>query len=230
MRQRLKRFYQEYSISQLQKFFEYKNVHQIPYLKKIIINQGLEEATQNNKVLESSLLELTSIAAQRRVVTRARKAIAGFKIREETPVGLKVTLRGERIYAFLDRLMNLALPRIRDFQGVNPNSFDGRGNYSVGLEEQLMFPEISYDQIDILLGIDISIVTTSYTDKEGRSLLKRVGIPFFKTFSNFTLWQMIFLEKLLLLFETPCLLRVRELKFEKLDRQRNCLKSYMKKA
>jgi large subunit ribosomal protein L5 len=183
MKQRLKRFYQKYSIPQLCKKFSYKNIHQIPRLKKIVINQGLEEVSQNNKILESSLLELTTIAAQRSVVTRSRKAIAGFKIREKTPVGLKVTLRGERMYAFLDRLINLALPRIRDFQGVSPKSFDSRGNYSLGLEEQLMFPEVSYDQIDLLLGIDLSIVTTSLTDKESLFLLKRVGIPF-QNYSN----------------------------------------------
>lgn len=186
MRQRLKHFYQEYAISQLKDQFCYKNIHQIPRLKKIVINQGLEEVAQNSKILESTLIELTTITAQRRVVTRARKAIAGFKIREKTPVGLKVTLRGERIYAFLDRFINLALPRIRDFQGVSPNSFDGRGNYSLGLEEQLIFPEISYDQIDQLLGIDLSIVTSSRTDKEGKSLLKRLGIPFQNYFGFFS--------------------------------------------
>nr|BBI28662.1 fusion protein of ribosomal protein L5 and ribosomal protein S8 [Dinophyceae sp. MRD-151] len=178
MRQRLKRFYREYVIPQLYKQFQYRNIHQVPYAKKVIINQGLEEINQNSKILEPALLELTTIAAQRGVVTRARKAIAGFKIREKTPVGLKVTLRGERIYAFLDRIINLALPRIRDFQGVNPKSFDGRGNYSLGLEEQLIFPEISYDNVDLLVGIDLSIVTTSCNNKEGLFFLKRIGMPF----------------------------------------------------
>jgi large subunit ribosomal protein L5 len=193
-------------IPQLCKQFQYRNIHQIPCTKKVIINQGLEEVAQNSKVLESSLLDLTTIAAQRRVVTRARKAIAGFKLREKTPVGLKVTLRGERIYAFLDRLINLALPRIRDFQGVSPRSFDGRGNYSLGLEEQLIFPEIRYDQVDQLLGIDLSIVNTSSDNKEGLFLLKRIGMPFRNNF-YFFLWLKTFLEKLLHLFEMLFLLR-----------------------
>jgi large subunit ribosomal protein L5 len=190
-------------IPQLCKQFQYKNIHQIPCVKKVVINQGLEEITQNSKVLESSLSELSTIAAQRGVITRARKAIAGFKIREKTPVGLKVTLRRERIYAFLDRIINLALPRIRDFQGVNPKSFDGRGNYSLGLEEQLIFPEISYDKIDLLVGIDLSIVTTSRTNKESLFFLKRIGIPF-RNNSYFFLWLKIFLETLLHLFEMLC--------------------------
>lgn len=177
MRQRLKRFYQEKVVSQLVKRFSYKNIHQVPRLKKIVINRGLGQSAQNAKALESSLLELTIIATQRGVVTRSRKAIAGFKIREKAPVGLVVTLRSKRIYAFFDRLVNLALPRIRDFQGVSPRSFDGRGNYSLGLSEQFIFPEIRYDQIDQLRGIDISIVTTSNTDKEGLLLLKSLGIP-----------------------------------------------------
>jgi len=164
-------------IPQLYKQFQYKNIHQIPYAKKVVINQGLEEITQNSKVLESSLLELTTIAAQRGVVTRARKAIAGFKIREKTPVGLKVTLRGERIYAFLDRIINLALPRIRDFQGLSPKGFDGKGNFTFGLSDQLVFPEISYDEIDQLRGFDITLVTTAKTDQEGYALLKYLGMP-----------------------------------------------------
>lgn len=178
MQQRLKRFYKRQVVSKLREKFRYKNVHQIPRLEKIVINQGLGEMIQNSKILESALSELTIIATQRVVVTKARKSIAGFKIRENIPVGLKVTLRGERIYAFLDRLINLALPRIRDFQGVNFKSFDGRGNYSLGLEEQLMFPEIVYDQIDQLRGIDVSVVIVSKTDKESFALLKSLGIPF----------------------------------------------------
>jgi large subunit ribosomal protein L5 len=177
MRQRLKHFYQETVISQLVKKFCYKNVHQVPKLQKVIINRGLGEIAQNAKALESSLLELATISTQRGVVTRARKAIAGFKVREKIPVGLVVTLRSRRIYAFLDRLINLALPRIRDFQGLNPSSVDGRGNYSLGLSEQFIFPEIRYDQIDQFRGIDISIVTTANTDEEGLTLLKYSGIP-----------------------------------------------------
>jgi large subunit ribosomal protein L5 len=160
------------------KDFSFKNIHQVPCIKKIVINQGLGEIAQNSKTLESSLSELTVIAAQRGVVTRSRKAVSGFKVREKIPVGLVVVLRHERIYAFFDRLVNLAFPRIRDFQGVNPRSFDGRGNYSLGLDEQFMFPEIRFDQVDQFRGIDISIVTTARTDEEGLALLKSLGIPF----------------------------------------------------
>ena len=177
MRQRLKYFYQEIVTYQLVKKFSYRNVHQVPRLGKIVVNRGLGEFAQNAKVLEISLLELTVIATQRGVVTRARKAIAGFKVREKIPVGLVVTLRSGRIYAFLDRLVNLALPRIRDFQGLSSYSVDGWGNYSLGLNEQFIFPEIRYDQIDQFRGIDISIVTTANTDEEGLSLLSYLGIP-----------------------------------------------------
>ena len=180
MRQRLKRVYRELVIDQLCKEFKYLNVHQIPRLKKVVINRGIGETTHAG-VLKSSVLEITTIATQRCVVTRARKAIAGFKIREKRPVGITVTLRGERIYAFLDRLLNLALPRIRDFCGVNPKSFDGRGNYNLGFKEQLIFPEIQYDQVDQLRGIDLAIVTSSKTDKERISLLKKLGMPFLKS-------------------------------------------------
>jgi large subunit ribosomal protein L5 len=178
MVQRLKHFYQETVVTQLIKEFNYKNVHQVPILEKIVINRGLGEIAQNAKTLESSLSELAVIATQRGVVTRARKAVSGFKIREKIPVGLVVTLRGERIYAFLDRLVNLALPRIRDFQGVSPNSFDGQGNYALGLEDQFIFPEIRYDQINELHGIDVSIVNTANIDTEGFTLLNCLGIPF----------------------------------------------------
>ena len=178
MKQRLKRFYQEHVISELQQKFCYQNVHQIPQIDKIILNRGLGATAQNTEMLQSSLIELTKIATQRVVITRAQKAVASFKIREKMPVGVKVTLRGERIYAFLDRLMNLALPRIRDFQGVSLYSFDGRGNYSLGLEEQLMFPEIQYDQVENLQGIDLSIVTTANINGDGCYLLKQLGMPF----------------------------------------------------
>jgi large subunit ribosomal protein L5 len=178
MKQRLKRFYEEQVIIQLYKKFNYRNIHQVPRLKKIILNRGLGDIIQNKNLLKSSSTELRTITSQYCIVTRARKAISTFKIREKSPVGLIVTLRGERIYAFLDRLINLEIPRIRDFQGVNPKSFDGNGNYTLGLPEQLIFPEIQYDKIDYVHGIDLSIVTTSKTDREGLALLKRLGIPF----------------------------------------------------
>ena len=178
MAQRLKKFYLEKVVPKLVTQFNYKNSHEVPQLEKIVINRGLGDASQNAKILESSLNELSVIASQRGVVTRSRKAIAGFKIREKMPVGVSVTLRGEKMYAFLDRLINLALPRIRDFQGVSAKSFDGRGNYSLGLEEQLMFPEINYDQIDQIRGMDISIITTCKSDEEGVALLKNLGMPF----------------------------------------------------
>jgi len=162
----------------LSKKFNYTNVNQVPKLEKVFINRGLGDASQNAKLLEASVKELTILAGQAPLVTRSKKAIAAFQVREDMPVGLCVTLRGERMYAFMDRLLNLALPRIRDFQGINPRSFDGHGNYSLGLTEQLMFPELSYDQIDQLRGMDISIVTTSKTDSEGYELLKELGMPF----------------------------------------------------
>jgi large subunit ribosomal protein L5 len=180
MKQRLKRFYQEQVVLQLRKKFNYQNIHQVPRLKKIIINRGLGETMQNRNAVKSCSSELITITSQYCIVTRARKAISTFKIRQKAPVGLIVTLRGERIYAFLDRLINLAMPRIRDFQGVSPKGFDGNGNYNLGLAEQLMFPEIRYEQVDQLHGIDLSIVTTSNTDEEGLALLKRLGIPFQK--------------------------------------------------
>lgn len=158
--------------------FNYKNKYQVPQIEKIVINRGIGDASQNAKLLELSLSELTIIAGQKGVITRSKKAIAGFKLRQKMPVGVSVTLRGERMYSFLDRLVNLALPRIRDFQGINPKGFDGYGNYSLGLEEQLMFPEIDYDKIDQVRGMDISIITTSKTDRESLFLLKLFGLPF----------------------------------------------------
>jgi large subunit ribosomal protein L5 len=178
MVQRLQQFYEKKIVSQLTEQFEYKNQHQIPLLKKIVINRGLGDASQNSKILESCSNELSIITGQQGIMTRAKKAIAGFKLRQKMPVGVVVTLRGERMYAFLDRLINLALPRIRDFQGMNPKSFDGHGNYSLGLDEQLMFPEIDYDKIDQIRGMDISIITTAQTDQEGLALLKSFGMPF----------------------------------------------------
>ena len=175
---RLKTYYQETIAPKLKEQFSYSNVHQIPKVTKVVINRGLGEASQNAKALESSLSELAIISGQKPVVTRAKKAIAGFKIREGMPVGAMVTLRGEKMYAFLDRLISLALPRIRDFRGVSPKSFDGRGNYSLGVKEQLIFPEIEYDSIDQIRGFDISIITTANRDEEGRALLKEMGMPF----------------------------------------------------
>lgn len=178
MAQRLKTVYQETIVSKLKEEFGYENVHQVPKVIKVTVNRGLGEASQNAKALESSLAELARITGQKPVVTRAKKAIAGFKIRQGMPVGVMVTLRADRMYAFLDRLINLALPRIRDFRGISPNSFDGRGNYSLGIREQLIFPEIEYDTIDQIRGMDVSIITTAHTDEEGRALLKAMGMPF----------------------------------------------------
>jgi len=178
MTQRLKNFYKNDIVPKLSKTFEYKNLHEVPKVVKVVINRGLGESAQNAKSLEASLNELSIIAGQRGLVTRSKKAIAGFKVREGMPIGMTVTLRGERMYAFLDRLINLALPRIRDFQGISPKSFDGHGNYSLGVEEQLMFPEINYDKIEQVQGMDISIVTSCQKDEEVKALLVSLGMPF----------------------------------------------------
>jgi large subunit ribosomal protein L5 len=178
MATRLKSIYQETIVPKLVKQFEYANVHQVPKLIKVSVNRGLGEASQNAKALEASISEIALITGQKPVVTRAKKAIAGFKIREGMPVGVMVTLRGSKMYDFLDRLINLSLPRIRDFRGVSPKSFDGRGNYTLGVREQLIFPEVEYDRIDQIRGMDISIITTAKTDEEGRALLKEMGMPF----------------------------------------------------
>ncbi|MCL6433103.1 MAG: 50S ribosomal protein L5 [Leptolyngbyaceae cyanobacterium HOT.MB2.61] len=178
MAERLKTLYQEKIIPKLMEQFNYTNIHQVPKITKITVNRGLGEAAQNAKALEASLAEIATITGQKPVVTRAKKAIAGFKIRQGMPVGIMVTLRSERMYSFLDRLINLALPRIRDFRGVSPKSFDGRGNYTLGIREQLIFPEVDYDSIDQIRGMDISIITTANTDEEGRALLKEMGMPF----------------------------------------------------
>ena len=178
MGQRLKNFYLEKVSKELQEKYQYKNIHQIPKVSKIVINRGLGEASQNTKLVEASVQEITTLSGQKSLVTKSRKAIAGFKIREDMPVGISVTLRGERMYAFLDRLIHLALPRIRDFQGLSGQSFDGHGNYSLGLKEQLMFPELDYDKIDKSRGMDISIVTSSKTDEEAFFLLQELGMPF----------------------------------------------------
>ncbi|WP_071517804.1 50S ribosomal protein L5 [Geitlerinema sp. PCC 9228] len=175
---KLKKQYRESIVPNLMKQFNYSNIHQVPQLVKITINRGLGEAAQNAKALDSSIQELSVITGQRPVVTRAKKAIAGFKIRKGMPIGLMVTLRRERMYSFLERLIDLALPRIRDFRGISPKSFDGRGNYTLGIREQLIFPEVDYDSIDQIRGMDITIVTTANTDEEGRALLRELGMPF----------------------------------------------------
>jgi large subunit ribosomal protein L5 len=162
------------------KKFGYKNVMEVPKLDKIVINMGVGEAKDNAKVLESAVKDLETITGQKAVITRAKNAIANFKIRQGMAIGCKVTLRGEKMYEFLDRLVNLALPRVRDFRGVNPNAFDGRGNYALGIKEQLIFPEIEYDKIDKVRGMDVICVTTAKTDEEARELLAQFGMPFAK--------------------------------------------------
>ncbi|TVQ43917.1 MAG: 50S ribosomal protein L5 [Gloeocapsa sp. DLM2.Bin57] len=178
MTTQLKEQYNTIIVPKLKEQFGYTNIHQIPKVSKVTVNRGLGEASQNSKALESSLKELAVITGQKPVVTRAKKAIAGFKIRQGMPVGVMVTLRSDKMYSFLERLINLALPRIRDFRGISPKSFDGHGNYSLGVKEQLIFPEIDYDSIDQIRGMDISIITTANTDEEGRALLAAMGMPF----------------------------------------------------
>jgi large subunit ribosomal protein L5 len=178
MAQRLKKHYLETIVPTLSKQFNYKNIHEVPQLKKIVINRGIGDASQNTKILESFIKELGIIAGQKGIITRSKKSIAGFKIREQMPVGVTVTLRGDRMFGFLDRLIHLALPRVRDFQGISPKSFDKHGNYSLGLEEQLMFPEIEYDKIDQIRGMDITLITTSKNQEESLALLKQFGLPF----------------------------------------------------
>ena len=162
----------------LLKKFNYKSTMQIPKLDKIVINIGLGEAKDNPKVIDAAMADLTAITGQKPVVTKAKKSIANFKLRQGMNIGVKVTLRGEKMYEFIDRLFNVALPRVRDFRGINPNAFDGRGNYSLGIKEQLIFPEIEYDKIDKIRGMDIIFVTTAKTDEEGRELLSLMGAPF----------------------------------------------------
>ena len=177
---RLKDTYYNEIVDAMVSKFGYKNKMQVPKLDKIVINMGVGEAKDNAKALESAVKDLETITGQKAVLTRAKKSVANFKIREGLAIGCKVTLRGERMYEFLDRLVNLALPRVRDFRGVNPNSFDGRGNYSLGIKEQLIFPEIEYDKVDKVRGMDIIFVTTAKTDEEGRELLRLFNMPFAK--------------------------------------------------
>ena len=162
----------------LMKKFEYKSVMQIPRIDKVVVNVGCGEARDNAKVLEAVVKDLTTITGQKAIITNAKKSVANFKVREGMPVGAKVTLRGEKMWEFLDRLFNVALPRVRDFRGINPNSFDGRGNYALGIKEQLIFPEIEYDKIDKIRGMDIVVCTTAKTDEEAKALLELVGAPF----------------------------------------------------
>lgn len=174
----LKELYQEDIVPALVKEFGYTSVMQVPALKKIVVNVGLGEALDNAKAIEFAVNDITQITGQKPVVTKAKKSIAGFKLREGRAIGVKVTLRGERMWSFLARLIHVALPRTRDFQGISPDSFDSRGNYTLGLREQLIFPEINYDKIDKIRGMEVSIVTSAQTDEEGRSLLRQLGMPF----------------------------------------------------
>jgi len=180
MNHRLKERYQEELVPELMKSLDLKNVMQVPGVEKVVVNIGVGEAIDNAKALDAAVSDLSTITGQKPIVTRAKKSIANFKLREGRSIGAKVTLRGYRMWAFLDRLMNVALPRVRDFRGISPNSFDGRGNYTLGLREQLIFPEIDYDQIDKIRGFEVSIVTSAGDDDQGRQLLQLLGMPFRK--------------------------------------------------
>ncbi|MBO7730249.1 MAG: 50S ribosomal protein L5 [Lachnospiraceae bacterium] len=177
---RLKDMYNSEIVDAMMKKFEYKNVMQVPKIAKVVINMGVGEAKENAKALESAVNDMQIITGQKAVTTKAKKSVANFKVREGMQIGCKTTLRGEKMYNFLDRLINLALPRVRDFRGVNPNAFDGRGNYALGIREQLIFPEIEYDKIDKVRGMDVIIVTTANTDEEARELLTMFNMPFAK--------------------------------------------------
>jgi len=181
---RLKEQYRNEVVPAMMETFEYSNRFQTPAIEKIVVNVGAGEALQNAKALDAIVEDLRTITGQQPIITRARKSIATFKLREGRQIGVKVTLRGDRMWYFMDRLLNVALPRRRDFRGVSPNSFDGRGNYTMGLREQLVFPEIRYDQIDKVRGMEISIITTAQTDEEGRRLLALLGMPFARTETN----------------------------------------------
>ena len=174
----LKKLYQDEVAPALMQKFGYKSTMQIPRLEKIVVNVGCSEARENAKVLDAVVNDLTTITGQKAVITHAKKSVANFKLREGMPIGAKVTLRGNKMWEFLDRLFNVALPRVRDFRGISPNSFDGRGNYALGIKEQLIFPEIEYDKIDKIRGMDIVMCTTAQTDEEARELLKQIGAPF----------------------------------------------------
>jgi large subunit ribosomal protein L5 len=180
MASRLKEKYQKEVMPALQKEFDYNNPMQVPSVHKVVVNIGMGEAIQNAKAMDAAVSDLASITGQRPVITRAKRSVAAFKLREGMQIGCMVTLRGDRMYYFLDKLINVALPRLRDFQGVSPEAFDGRGNYTLGLREQLVFPEIDYDKVDKVRGMEVSIVTTARTDEEGRRLLSLMGMPFKK--------------------------------------------------
>jgi large subunit ribosomal protein L5 len=175
---RLYETYKSEIVPKLMEKFQYKNVMQVPRVERVVLNIGVGEAIQNPKALDGAVNDLTVISGQKPVVTRAKKSIAGFKLREGMAIGCKVTLRGERMYNFLDKLINICLPRVRDFRGVSPQAFDGRGNYSLGIKEQTIFPEIEYDKIDKIRGLEVAIVTTAKTDEEARELLRHMGMPF----------------------------------------------------
>jgi large subunit ribosomal protein L5 len=175
---RLKDTYLNEIRGEMQKKFEYKNEMEIPKIEKIVVNMGVGEAKENAKILESAVADMEAITGQKAVIAKAKHSVANFKLREGQPIGCKVTLRGDKMYEFLDRLVNLALPRVRDFRGVNPNAFDGRGNYALGIKEQIIFPEIEYDKVDKVRGMDIIIVTTANTDEEARELLAQFNMPF----------------------------------------------------
>ena len=177
---RLKETYQNEIVDAMMKKFGYKNIMEVPKLDKVVVNMGVGEAKENAKILDAAMKDMETITGQKAVPTRAKNSIANFKLREGMPIGCKVTLRGEKMYEFVDRLINLALPRVRDFRGVNPNAFDGRGNYALGIKEQLIFPEIEYDKVDKVRGMDIIVVTTAETDEEARELLAQFGMPFKK--------------------------------------------------
>jgi len=176
----LKQFYNEQVVPSMMEKFEYKSVMEVPKIEKVVINMGVGDAVQNSKLLDNAVEELTEIAGQKPVITRAKNSIAGFRLREGMPIGAKVTLRGERMYEFLQKLIRVALPRVRDFRGVSNKAFDGRGNYTLGVKEQLIFPEINYDKVNKVRGMDIVIVTTSNTDEESHELLLQLGMPFQK--------------------------------------------------
>lgn len=180
MAARMKELYLNEITPALMQKFNYKTVMQVPKIEKIVINMGVGDAVQNSKVLDAAVNDMQLISGQKPVITKAKKSIAGFKLRENMPIGVKVTLRGERMYYFLDKLINVTLPRVRDFRGVSSKAFDGRGNYTLGLKEQLIFPEIEYDKVDKVRGMDIVIVTTAKTDEESRELLGQLGMPFVK--------------------------------------------------
>ena len=177
---RLKEQYQSEIVAAMIKKFEYKNIMEVPKISKIVINMGVGEAKENAKILETAMKDMETISGQKPITTKAKNSIANFKLREGMPIGCKVTLRGEKMYELLDRLVNLSLPRVRDFRGVNPNAFDGRGNYALGIKEQLIFPEIEYDKVDKVRGMDIIFVTTAKTDEEARELLTQFNMPFAK--------------------------------------------------